>query len=168
LIWSGIAKKSQQLLMLRDVFAKLPDVELVLVSDDHPTAMEELQEVIPCEYVRYSDRSYTRALLGCDVIISPKILNNAYEMGHTEYKITLGMAVGLPSVASAQRSYVEAIEHRGGGIIAETEADWLSALSSLASDAEMRRDLGEKARLTVLEKYSTPVVAQSFLNLLKG
>jgi len=76
--------------------------------------------------------------------------------------------VGLPSVASAQRSYVEAIEHRGGGIIAETEADWLSALSSLASDAEMRRDLGEKARLTVLEKYSTPVVAQSFLNLLKG
>ena len=168
LVWSGRSRKSQHLLMLRDVLSKLPDVQLVLVSDDHPTAMQELQEVVPCEFIRYSDRNYARALLGSDVIISPKVLNNGYEMGHTEYKITLGMAVGLPAVASPQRSYIEAIEHRGGGIIAETEEDWFLALSKIASDAGLRADLGEKARLTVLEKYSTPVVAQLFLDLLEG
>jgi glycosyltransferase involved in cell wall biosynthesis len=78
------------------------------------------------------------------------------------------MAVGLPPVASPQRSYIEAIEHRGGGIIAETEDDWLCALRKLASDPEMRGHLGEQARVTVLEKYATPVVAQSYLNLIEG
>ena len=168
LVWSGVAKKSQHLLMLRDVLAKLPNVELVLVSDDRPTAMAELQEVVPCKFVRYSDRQYARILRSCDVIISPKNLNNAYEVGHTEYKITLGMAVGLPPVASPQKSYIEAIEHRGGGIIAETEDDWHCALRNLASDAGMRGRLGEQARLTVLEKYATPVVARSYLDLIEG
>jgi glycosyltransferase involved in cell wall biosynthesis len=75
------------------------------------------------------------------------------------------MAVGLPAVASPQQSYVEAIAHRGGGIIAVGAGEWWVALERLR-DAEFRARLGRRARETVLECYSTPVVARQYAELL--
>jgi glycosyltransferase involved in cell wall biosynthesis len=161
LVWSGIAKKAAHLLLLRDALQKLQGLELLLVSDERPAAMAELERLVACRYLRYTDSAYARALSESDVIISPKRLVNAYEMGHTEYKITLGMAVGLPAVASRQRSYVEAISHRGGGILAESTEDWVAALTRLR-DAGLRSELGGLARATVQEHYATPVVAARY------
>ena len=167
LIWSGVAKKAQPLLAIRSVLAGLTGVELVLVSDERPAAMDELDGAIPCRYVPFSDRRYAAELLQSDVIISPKRLVNGYELAHTEYKITLGMAVGLPAVASPQQSYVEAIDHAGGGIVADTLAEWESALGSLVGDPDLRADLGARARRTVVERYSTDAVAAMYLRVLE-
>jgi glycosyltransferase involved in cell wall biosynthesis len=165
LIWSGVGKKAAHLLEIAPALARLRGVELVLVSDTPPPCLSELEAVIPCRTLTFSDRAYARALLAADVIISPKRLGNAYEMGHTEYKIALGMAVGLPAVASPQPSYVEAIGYAGGGIIADTADQWHEALSDLAARPERRRELGERARRTVVERYSTPVVAAQYADL---
>jgi glycosyltransferase involved in cell wall biosynthesis len=101
------------------------------------------------------------------VIVSPKRLCNGYELGHTEWKITLGMAAGLPAVASPQRSYVEAIGHRGGGVVADGPDEWRGALERLRDDVSYRRDLGERAAETVRERYATPVVAAEYRDLLR-
>ncbi len=166
--WSGVAKKADHLLIIRDVLARLSGVELVLVSDEMPAVAASLRDVIPLRFVRYSDGAYARTLRGCDLIISPKRLSNAYEMGHTEYKITLGMAVGLPAVASPQSSYVEAISYAGGGIVAENSEQWLTALQNLVGNAGLRADLGERAARTVRERYTTAVTAASYLQVLRG
>jgi glycosyltransferase involved in cell wall biosynthesis len=166
LVWSGIAKKSAHLLEIRDVLGTLRDAELMLVADERPHAMSSLEQVIPCRYVHFSDRRYAQTLLTSDVIISPKRLVNAYEMAHTEYKITLGMAVALPALASPQQSYCEAVDHRGGGIICKTTVDWMNAFERVR-DASTRAALGERAQQTVLDKYSTPVVAAQYLTLLR-
>src|SRR5678816_2753585 len=101
-------------------------------------------------------------------MLSPKRLINAYEMAHTEYKITLGMAAGLPVVASPQQSYLEAIEHRGGGIIANTPDEWRDALGRLAASPAMRCDIGSRARQTVTDCYTTPLIASRYLQLLRN
>lgn len=168
IVWSGVSKKADHLLLVRDVLARLRGAELVVVSDAIPAVVAELEKAIPVRFVRYSDAAYARTLRGCDIIISPKRLINAYELGHTEYKITLGMAVGLPAVASPQPSYVEAISHAGGGILAETPEQWLTALQNLVEDARRREDLGERAARTVRERYTTAVTAASYLQVLKG
>jgi len=102
------------------------------------------------------------------VIVSPKRLQNGYELGHTEWKITLGMAAGLPAVASPQQSYVEAIGHRGGGIVADSTEEWTEALGRLAIEPALRAELGERAVETVRERYATPVVARQYLDLLRS
>jgi glycosyltransferase involved in cell wall biosynthesis len=117
--------------------------------------------------MKFSDHGYARALMNADVIVSPKRLSNAYELAHTEYKIALGMAVGLPAIASPQQSYVEAIGAHGGGLIARSTGEWVEALRVLQSDAALRGRMGAFARRTVRERYSTPVVAQQYLRLLK-
>jgi glycosyltransferase involved in cell wall biosynthesis len=85
---------------------------------------------------------------------------NGYELGHTEWKITLGMAAGLPAIASPQRSYIEALEG-GGGIVAASREDWVEGLEALR-DPKRRFELGARARATVVERYSTPVVARRY------
>ena len=166
LVWSGMARKAKPLLLVRDALASLHGAELVVVSNEEPPEILELREVIPTRFVPFDLRRYAHVLRGCDVIVSPKRLVNGYELGHTEWKITLGMATGLPAVASPQQSYIEAIGHRGGGIIAESPEEWAQALGRVEFDAELRADLGRRAVETVLDRYSTPVVAREYRDLL--
>lgn len=165
LIWSGMAQKAAPLLAAADAFASVPALELTLVSNVEPAVMKELSAALPCHYVPFSERRYASELRSSDVIVSPKRLINAYELGHTEYKITPGMAIGLPAVASPQRSYATAIADRGGGLVAETDADWREALARLSEDVDLRSELGGKAAATVRERYSTPVTSRAYLEL---
>ncbi len=167
LVWSGIGKKAAHLDLIKEVLGQLPCVELVLVCDD-PSAPEirAIAGGVPARVLPFSDREYARTLLECDVIVSPKFLTNGYEMAHTEYKITLGMAMGLPAVASPQPSYVEAITHLGGGIVARTPHEWREALEQLAANPSQRAAMGELGQRTVRERYATPVVGRQYLDLL--
>jgi glycosyltransferase involved in cell wall biosynthesis len=168
LAWSGVGKKARHLLLIRDILACLKGLKMILVCDEEPEVINDLQEVISCRVLHFTDKVYARTLLDCDIIISPKQLCNGYEMGHTEYKITLGMAIGLPAIASPQPSYVEAISHNNGGIIAHTAEEWFTALKRLTSDHQLRGEMGVRAKQTVMECYSIPVVAQKYLKVFEG
>lgn len=169
LVWSGVSKKIAHVGLIREVLTRLPGCRLLLVTDDPnaPEVASILAGLTPGagQVLRFSDHGYAAALADADVIISPKYLINGYEMGHTEYKISLGMAVGLPAVASPQPSYIEAISCLGGGIVARTAHEWLTALTCLAESPERRASMGELARRTVAERYATPVVAGQYLDL---
>jgi glycosyltransferase involved in cell wall biosynthesis len=160
LIWSGKSTKAQPLTLLSQLGEALRGFELLVVSDREPPELDELRAALPTSFERFDLRRYARTLQMSDVIVSPKRLVNGYELGHTEWKITLGMAAGLPALASPQRSYVEALEG-GGGIVADTAEDWQRALEALR-DPERRAALGSRARATVEERYSTPVVARRY------
>jgi glycosyltransferase involved in cell wall biosynthesis len=168
LVWSGMARKAKPLLLVREALAALRDAELVVVSNEEPAELAELRAAIPTRFVPFDLHGYARLLRHCDVIVSPKRLQNGYELGHTEWKITLGMAAGLPAVASPQQSYVEAIGHRGGGILADSPQEWTEALGRLAADAALRQAVGARALETVRERYATPVVARQYLDLLSS
>jgi glycosyltransferase involved in cell wall biosynthesis len=168
LVWSGIAKKAAPLLGIVDALAGLRHTELVLVSNERPAVLDTLEQAIPCTYIPFSMRGYPRILDTCDVIISPRKLVNAYELGHTEWKITLGMASGLPAVASPQQSYVEAIGFLGGGVIASSGDEWAAALGSLVEDVRLRAELGARARRTVEQHYDVRLLAQRYVDVLRG
>jgi glycosyltransferase involved in cell wall biosynthesis len=163
-IWSGMAAKAGPLLDVRAALASAA-AELVVISNEEPAELAELRRTVAVRFEEFSLRRYAQALRAADVIVSPKRLVNGYELGHTEWKITLGMAAGLAAVASPQQSYIEAISHRGGGIIAAGPGEWWVALDQLR-DARFRAELGRRARETVVERYSTPVVARQYAELL--
>jgi glycosyltransferase involved in cell wall biosynthesis len=159
--WSGRSHKARPLALLAEPLAGLDEAELVVVSDARPPELDALARVTRCSYEAFGLRRYARVLRSCDAIVSPKRLVNGYELGHSEWKITLGMAAGLPAVASPQQSYVEAIGARGGGIVADSPQEWRDAFERLR-DPDVRAELGARARETVEELYSTPVVASRY------
>jgi glycosyltransferase involved in cell wall biosynthesis len=161
LVWSGRSHKAKPLELLAEPLTAVGDVEVVVVSDAPPPELDALSAVARCSFERFSLRGYARTLRRCDAIVSPKRLVNGYELGHSEWKITLGMAAGLAAVASPQQSYVEAISAHGGGIVADSSEEWTAAFERLRDPAE-RADLGARARRTVEERYSTAVVARRY------
>jgi len=163
-VWSGMAAKARPLLDIRDALMATK-AELTVVSNEEPAELAELRKSVPVRFVAFALRAYAQVLRDVDVIVSPKRLVNGYELGHTEWKITLGMGAGLAAVASPQLSYIEAITHRGGGIVAAGPGEWWIALERLR-DAGFRAELGSRARETVLECYSTPVAARRYAELL--
>lgn len=165
-VWSGMATKARPLLDIGEALAAA-GAKLVVVSNEEPNELSELRRSVPVRFVEFSLRRYAQVLRDAHVIVSPKRLTNGYDLGHTEWKITLGMAAGLPAVASPQQSYVEAIEDRGGGIVADSPEEWRRALERLR-DPAVREELGRRARETVLERYSTPVIARRYAALLRS
>lgn len=85
----------------------------------------------------------------------------------SENRLTLKMALGLPVVASPVPSYLPIIEQGVNGYIARTRAEWLDALDALR-DPEHRRQVGQAARSSVIERFSMENQARRLIAVLRA
>lgn len=175
LLWSGESVKLFEFLAIEDVLrAYASKIELVLVTNSlsrldcwYPPYRERFQSLlrdVPHRIIPYRSLQHLFEVYGQGgVLVSPRFLDNSYNLGHTEWKITLGMACGRMALCSAVPSYVDVAERSGGrGIrICRTQEDWEQALESLLS-ARVDLEAEERAARRVVETYySTAVVARA-------
>ena len=78
------------------------------------------------------------------------------------------MAFGLPTVATNVGTTPTIIKHMTNGWLVKTDEEWIVALEELIKNPKLRQDLGETARLTVLENYSTDVIKSTYLTILNN
>jgi len=76
------------------------------------------------------------------------------------------MACGIPAVASAVGVHEQIIQHGTNGLLAETEADWVTHLRQLLGDPVLRARLGAAARETAVKPYDVRVAAEGVANVL--
>lgn len=84
----------------------------------------------------------------------------------SENRLTLMMAMGLPVVAGPVPAYLEVIEQGRNAYVARTGPEWRAALQALR-DPDHRREVGARARATVLERYSRQRQAELLLAALR-
>lgn len=85
----------------------------------------------------------------------------------SENRLTMKMSMGLPVVATPIPSYEAIIEHGRNGFLARSQQDWLEQLEALR-DPACRRQMGEEARLSVLNRYSMREQARRLITVLQG
>ena len=78
-------------------------------------------------------------------------------MGKCAFKALQYMGVGTPCVVSPVGMNAEIIEDGVDGFLAEGAEEWRDKLERLISDAALRKDMGRRARETVLARYSHAV-----------
>lgn len=95
------------------------------------------------------------------IFISPRFLDNTYNLGHTEWKITLPMAKGRVVLCSGQPSYQDVASKTGGkGIrICMDVAQWESAFEEVLSARFDWKAEQEEACRAVRRHYATSVIA---------
>jgi hypothetical protein len=174
LLWSGEAVKLFELLNIESVLRDLAGrVRLVLVTNSlaaldrwmgpWKSRFESLllaveHEIIPFQSVSALLQFYGRR---GGVFISPRFLDNSYNHGHTEWKITLPMSCGRIALGSPLPSYRDVAQRsNGAGLrICANDAEWSAALEEiLAGKFDFAREEAA-AREVVQHHYSTPVVA---------
>lgn len=116
------------------------------------TAMpDETLEVLP-----WSEETEVPLIQSMDVGIMP-LDDSPWARGKCGYKLIQYMACGVPVVASPVGVNREIVEHGVNGFLAETDAEWDSALETLLGDAELRRRMGAAGRKKVEQHYSLQV-----------
>jgi hypothetical protein len=182
LLWSGEAVKLFELLVIEDLLIKYAKkIELILITNDlsalerwYPDYKDRFQSllravphrIIPYQSIEQLLQIYSEG----GVVISPRFLDNSYNMGHTEWKITLGMACGRMVFCSPVPSYVKVSElsARQGIRICRTPEDWGNTLEAILSGI-MDKKREEMAAKSVVEQFfSTPVVAKKHAEFVRS
>ena len=178
--WSGMAQKVIDLLALEHILPLFGNrIRLNIVTGDlcaamagmhrgHSDRLRVFLDTVPHSVIPYRSVASLMELYGAapGVIISPRFLDNPYNLSHSEWKITLGMACGLPAITSPQPSYLDVRErcgHPSALTICGSDEEWFEALES-AIVLPGSSDASNAARDVVMNHYSTPVVSASHLN----
>ena len=173
LLWSGEAVKLFELLSVEHVLRKLASrVRLVLITnsltaldrwfDPWKSRFESLlqaveHEIIPFQSIAVLLERYAQG----GVFVSPRFLDNSYNLGHTEWKITLPMSCGRMAIGSPLPSYHDVAKRsQGAGLrLCTTADDWEGTIDQVLSATIDLEAEEQAARAVVTNHYSTPVVA---------
>jgi len=174
LLWSGQAIKLFEFLPVKDVLIEYSDrfhLKLVTNSLDaldtwyppYKTHFLDLLNQVQHEFIPFTSVEDLMDIYSADgVYISPRFLDNTYNQGHTEWKITLAMARGRVALCSEVPSYVDVFERADGvGIrICRNDEEWRRAFQEvLSSDFDWEKEQ-RGAATVVRDYYSTEVVAE--------
>ena len=88
----------------------------------------------------------------CDIFIAP-LADNQFNRAKSSLKFLEYSALGAPGVYSRVQPYARVVEHGVNGLLADTPAEWFSALCQLVEDSELRLRLGAAARQTLQENW---------------
>ncbi len=116
---------------------------------------ERVERIAGTGYAAYLER-----LAGCDISLAPLEVTR-FNDAKSNIKYLEASILGVPSVCSPRRAFREAIRDGHDGFLADTEAEWLAALTALADSAGLRRRLGAAAQAGVLARYAPEAVART-------
>ncbi len=83
-------------------------------------------------------------------------------------KVLEFMAMGLPVVASAVGENVNLVKPGVNGFLAQTEDEWVDALSKMIEDDKLRTKIGKTSRRIAELEHSIPVTASKVRDALLG
>jgi hypothetical protein len=173
-LWSGQSHKLFEFLAIEDTLRKYRDrLELVLVTNDlaglercEPGVRDRLQRLlgdlahrlVPYQSIEHLWSVYAQG----GICIAPRFLDSAYNLGHTEWKITLAMACGRVALCHPLSSYGKVAERAGGkGIrICDEASQWDETLSEVFSPAFAWEEEERAARAVVETYYDTALIAR--------
>ena len=119
------------------------------------------------EILSWTEETEVSLIQSMDIGVMP-LPNTDWARGKCGYKLIQYMACGLPVVASPVGVNREIVEHGVNGFLAETDAEWRSAIETLLADGELRRRMGAAGRRKVEEHYSLQVWGPRVAQMLRS
>jgi glycosyltransferase involved in cell wall biosynthesis len=182
LLWSGEAVKLFELLLIEDVLRSFKNKIVLKIVTNSLEAIDrifqpwqrriirllkDLQvEIIPFQDIHNLMSCYDQG----GVFISPRFLDNTYNMGHTEWKITMPMARGRIVLCSPQPSYEDVGRLSGGrGIrICKTQDEWMKAFDEIMKKDFAWQEEQKSATQVVENDYSSSAVVKKHADFVKN
>lgn len=163
--WTGTFSTRPFLDLLRSVFIevkKLRDFKLIVIGNFEYDFPE-----MDLEVIQWSAKKEVEDLQKIDIGVYPLPIDD-WVMGKSGLKAIQYMSFGLPCVATNISTVQQFIIDGKNGFLVETEAEWINSLVKLIDCASLRKEVGENARQTVLEKFSKHVIKKQYLSVLES
>jgi glycosyltransferase involved in cell wall biosynthesis len=165
--WSGSRTTSPHLHTIDPALQRIlqqPFTELAVIGDPSFRLDGVDQEHVNARaWRRETELDDIRAF---DIGIMP-LPDDDWSKGKCGLKALQYMALAVAAVSSPVGVNPEIVTHGVNGLLASTPDEWVETVERLAQDAELRRELGDAGRQTVLERYSGQQWAPRFLEVLE-
>ncbi|QYY27667.1 MULTISPECIES: glycosyltransferase family 4 protein [Cupriavidus] len=116
------------------------------------------------ECLPWTEDTEAQCIAECDVGIMP-LLDSPWERGKCGYKLIQYMACGLPVIASPVGVNNEIVRDNVNGFLARDEDEWISKLSQLLDNGDLRRTMGTAGRGLVESLYCVQTVIPKIANM---
>ena len=158
--WIGIPLNAHYLSIIEPALRKTEGINLQVVGGPVPAALAGIE----AESFPWTEDSEISRIADFDVGIMP-LADTTWERGKCAYKLIQVMAAGKPVIASPVGANRQVVQHGVNGFLADTTEQWAEALSAL-KDADLRRRMGQAARQTVIDGYTTDVAGPRLAEIL--
>jgi len=111
--------------------------------------------------------SEVKDLLGIDIGLYP-LPHEEWVLGKSGLKALQYMGLGIPTVLAPIGANLEIVEHGRNGLFADSEEEWLDALTRLIRNPALRERIGKAGRATVEERYSVAVNWPLYRDAVRG
>ncbi|WP_312043072.1 glycosyltransferase [Erwinia sp.] len=133
-------------------------VHFRLIGDlNLPASFDEVKSQV--EYIDLCPyRDYLKVLAECDISLAP-LENYVFNYSKSNIKFIEASILSIPSVCSPRPTFSRVITHGENGFLCDTVEEWTETLTRLVHSAELRKSIGEQARLSVYQHYSQENIA---------
>ncbi len=118
------------------------------------------------ETIPWTLEGEVEALDRIDIGLAP-LPDSDWARGKCGLKLIQYLALEKPVVASAVGVHPEMIEHGAQGLLVDRPGGWIPALERLIADKALRRSMGARGRVRVIERYSVDAVAPRLFEALR-
>jgi glycosyltransferase involved in cell wall biosynthesis len=164
--WSGAPKNLAFLRailpQLREVQGRFPDARWVIHSGENPRFPD-----FSYDYVPFVPGNEPATVAGFDIGLLP-LPDDPFVRGKSPIKGLQYCASGLAVVADPVGATRELLVDGVNSLLVDGDQTWVTALSRLLDDAELRRKLGSRARTIFEQQHDLPVVFAQLKAALTG
>lgn len=150
------------------IMEKYPNVRLTIVG----------YLTLPDLLVPYQDRvdrigllsnleAYWEFLSQADINIAP-LKPNLFNDCKSEIKWLEAAVLGVPSIVTDTKMYLEVLQDGEDVLIASTQQEWFEKLHQLVDDKNYRLRMANQAKQKALQEYHPTVMAENFQNILEN
>jgi glycosyltransferase involved in cell wall biosynthesis len=160
--WTGTFTNLYNLQLITKVIQKLQekyDFNFLIIANRDP----KLQN-LNYTYQKWDIKTEIQDLLQMHIGIMP-LINSEVEMGKCAFKAIQYMSLGIPPVVSPVGVNKSVVEDGITGFWANDENEWMVKLEKLIANAELRSEMGIKAREKIINAYSVKANQQKFIGL---
>jgi glycosyltransferase involved in cell wall biosynthesis len=118
------------------------------------------------ESVPWTEESEAALLSEFDIGIMP-LADGALERGKCGYKLIQYMAAGVAVIATPVGANKTIVQNEVNGFLADSAGEWIRAFEALAASQQLRNEMGQRGRESVLEHYSLAKGTERLADLLR-
>ena len=161
--WSGSHSTAKYLHLLDDVLKEIGqkiDFRLKVIGDP-----DFSMDGVEVDAQEWSEPTEVEDLQEIDIGLYP-LPDEEWVLGKSGLKALQYMALGIPTVATRVGANNRIIQDGENGYLVSDRQEWQRRILELASDADLRRRIGDRARGTVSERFSVRANREAYLQVL--
>ena len=167
--WAGGASHDEDIRLVEpvvhEILAKYPNVRFCFVHGI-PAFLKGVDRVEAVHQFTRIDR-YPQFLASrsFDIGIAP-LVDNAFNRGKSNLRWLEYAGLRVPCVASKVGHFAETITNAENGILCESKAEWIDALSWLVEDETSRKKMGKNAYQTARRDFNVDINVTKYRDIL--